>query len=208
MVTSIIPEPGANGLNIEFNPRDSNMYFSTNTGIYIIDSHSNDAIGKYRDGADALSMAFNPLDGKMYFTQPNQFPFHIGSLSTIHLPQSVCPIEYLQHWEIISFTINSKVFADILEIPFNDEKGSTNTLDILFQRSHDDIPSELISLEQTVLNHLKGETKYRSSLQNVIEIVDVEYSTSCSEDFNSKNNKENIFDEIQNRSTNVTSNKK
>jgi YVTN family beta-propeller protein len=210
LVTSIIPEPGATGSDIEFNPRDNNMYVSTNTGIYIIDSNSNDVIGKYRDGADALSMAFNPLDGKMYYTQPYQFPPHIGSLSaSIHLPTAVCPIEYLQHWEIISFTIKSKEVAQILEIPFNQEKGSTNTLDIIFQRPNDYIPTEFISLEQTVLNHLRNEVKLPSSLQNIIEIVDVEYTTICAEDFYSNNIIENKFDESQNRNnTNVTTIKK
>lgn len=211
LVTSIVPEPGANGLDIEFNPRDNNMYVSTNTGIYIIDSNSNDVIGKYRDGADALSMAFNPLDGKMYYTQPNQFPPHIGSLSaSIRLPTAVCPIEYLQHWEIISFTIKSKEVAQIMEIPFNDEKGSTYTLDIIFQRPNDYIPTEFISLERTVLNHLRDEVKLPSSMQNIIEIVDVEYSTICSENFYAKNIIENKFDEeIQNRNnTNITSIKK
>jgi YVTN family beta-propeller protein len=203
VVTSIVHESFNIGLDVEFNPRDGSMYVSTSNGIHIIDSNSNDIIGKYPDTGYALSMAFNPLDGKMYFTQPYIPPYDIGSLSPLHLPTAVCPIEYLQHWEIISFTIKSKEVAEILEKPFDEEKGSTHTLDIIFQRDL----SETRSLEQTVLNHLRtAELRLPSELQNIIEIVDVEYSTICAEDFDSKNNRENIFDEMQSRNiTNITS---
>jgi YVTN family beta-propeller protein len=209
VVTSIVPDSGTIGLDVEFNPREGNIYVSTNNGIYIIDSNSNDIIGKYPDIGNALSMAFNPLDGKIYFTQPYELPSHIGSLSPLHLPTAVCPIEYLQHWEIISFTIKSKEVAEILGVPFNEEKGSTHTLDIIFQRSHDEIPSELIPLEQKVLDHFSDKIELPSELQNIIEIVDLEYSTICAEDFNLRNTIENKFDEIQSiNNTNITSIKK
>ena len=59
--------------------------------------------------ANAFALVFNPLDGKMYHSHPQEN--YVGSTSILESPKAVCPIEYTQHWNSITFKILSPVFG-------------------------------------------------------------------------------------------------
>jgi YVTN family beta-propeller protein len=164
---------------ITFNQDNDKVYvtglaYSSGDGyVFAIDStinsFSEDSLIVVDSGPTDIT--YNSINKRLYVTSMGTNNVSvILPTSTLQSSLPICPAAYVQHWDKIIFSITDPDVAERLNLTANTE------LDIKVQ----DDPQVVADIKQKVLGFLA----LPGSLNQTINVLDVEYSTICASELN------------------------
>lgn len=102
------------------------------------------------------------------------------------LPPEVCPAKYVQHWNTITFQITSPILAEIVDQQNIGDYGQV-TVNGTLQYVEKTSPGFISLPHEKIIEKIFPDSKeYRYIFEKFIKIIDIDYSTLCAEEYNSR----------------------